>query len=434
MIRLAEIITAFKSLVGWRQDYDPRRAIEEHLTHSASGLMFQDAHPMVTLENIAAIMPQDYDSKYPEWEVENVYAANDKCRYQGRVYLAVEPTQGVSPEANESGWRAYNPLSDYLTEITEAGISRAIQRFSTAKQSAKESTTLVRSEALVDAPGRVANTITPTSKLVGFAFRVLRGVGVTVKLDKIALQMAGASGTVKLYLFHSSQFEPLHTYELDISENVSGFQWMIPSEDLYLTNPCKDTGLDGVYYLCYHESELPEYMRAVNASRDWSRRPCGSCNQGNLSLWNALEQLVTVRPFAAVTAEDFSDNPVCPVSEEMSSEPTLSYGFNFVVQVGCDITDFMIQQGEVFASAVQLEVAYDILRRLALNPNVRVNRNQLNASRAELLYEIDGDTQGRPTGIAARLAAAYKGLEVSTQGIDRICLSCNNRGIRYTQM
>jgi hypothetical protein len=94
----------------------------------------------------------------------------------------------------------------------------------------------------------------------------------------------------------------------------------------------------------------------------------------------------------------------------------------------------MIEQKTVFANALQLEVASDILRRLALNPNVRVNRNQLNASRAELVYELEGDTQGRPTGLAARLNAAYKGLAVTTQGIDKICLSCNNRGIIYTQV
>ena len=434
MLRLTEIITAFKSIVGWRQHYDPAKAIDDSLTASDSGIMFQDAHPMVTLENIAAIMPPDYDNKYPEWDAQGEYSAPSKVRYGGNVYSAINPLIGVSPDADNSGWQRFNPLSDYLAELTEAGISRAVQNFITAKQGNKETATLVRSEALVQSPNRATAAISPTGKLVGFAFNVKRGVGVTIKIDKIALQMTGATGIVRLYLFHSSQFEPLATYDLNIEQEASGFTWLVPEEDLFLTNPCKQTGLEGVYYICYNEAELPEYMRAVNAKRDWSRKPCGTCNQGSPTLWAALERLVSVRPFKAAIADDFTDNPECPDVDAMDFEPTLSYGFNFVVQAGCDITDFMIEQKTVFANALQLEVASDILRRLALNPNVRVNRNQLNASRAELVYELEGDTQGRPTGLAARLNAAYKGLAVTTQGIDKICLSCNNRGIIYTQV
>ncbi len=433
MLRLTELIQAFKPLIGWRQSYDPAAQIESSLTVTQSGMYFQDAHPMLTLQNIDAVKPIDYDVKYPDWDVEGEYAEGDIRKYGNRVYMAVSPTVGVSPEASESGWRVYNTLSDYLAELTEAGIARAVQRFIVAKQGNKETTPLMRSEALVNSPNRITNTILPNGNLVGFVFHLLRGVGVTVKINKIALQMAGATGTVRLHLFHSSQFEPLRTFDVEIDGTATGFVWIEP-QDLFLTNPCKQTGLEGEYYLCYHQDALPEYMRAINAGRDWSREPCGTCNKGNPTAWKALERLITVRPFAAVTTEEWSDNPQCPMPDDMTFEPTLSYGFNFVVEAGCDLTDFLVAQKNVFANVIQLEVASDILRRLTLNPEVRVNRNQLNASRAELRYELDGDTQGRPTGLLARLNAAYKSIEVSTQGIDNLCLACNNRGIRYTQV
>jgi hypothetical protein len=111
---------------------------------------------------------------------------------------------------------------------------------------------------------------------------------------------------------------------------------------------------------------------------------------------------------------------------------THNYGLNVDVTVGCDITDFIISQRSVFASVIQKQVAATLLRTMALNPDVRVNRNQSNASKMDLLYEIDGNTQGRPSGLGYELQKAYEALSIDTQGIDRICLSCNNHGVRYT--
>ena len=46
-------------LVGWMQDYDPEKYIENELTQTESGLYYQQAHPLLTLENIRAIMPRN---------------------------------------------------------------------------------------------------------------------------------------------------------------------------------------------------------------------------------------------------------------------------------------------------------------------------------------------------------------------------------------
>ena len=57
MIRISAIQEALMHLVGWEQSYDPQGQIDKSLTESESGLTYQQAHPMVTLENIRAIMP-----------------------------------------------------------------------------------------------------------------------------------------------------------------------------------------------------------------------------------------------------------------------------------------------------------------------------------------------------------------------------------------
>lgn len=60
MYRLKDIQKELATLVGWRQSYDRDAKIDESLTVSDSGVMFQDVHPLVTLRNIESIMPLDY--------------------------------------------------------------------------------------------------------------------------------------------------------------------------------------------------------------------------------------------------------------------------------------------------------------------------------------------------------------------------------------
>lgn len=49
----------------------------------------------------------------------------------------------------------------------------------------------------------------------------------------------------------------------------------------------------------------------------------------------------------------------------------------------------------------------------------------------DILYELDGNVEGRPGGLGYDLKKAYEALSLDTRGIDRICLSCNNRGVKY---
>ena len=94
----------------------------------------------------------------------------------------------------------------------------------------------------------------------------------------------------------------------------------------------------------------------------------------------------------------------------------------------------IVSQKHLFQTALQLQVAAIALRTMAMNPNVNINRNQSNVSRMDVLYELDGNTGGRAGGIGYELSRAYKAIELDTKGLDRICLACNKRGVRYTSM
>lgn len=438
MYRIKEIQDALLHVCGWEQSYNPKEAIDSDLTRSESGLMFQGAHPLLTLDTMRAIMPDDWGYQYPEWNSRETYSAGTIVQYDlngngDELYWESIRDNNTNEIPGESVlfWKPYNILSDFLERVTRNGIATAIQTFTQIKQLDKETRNLLERRTFFDGAGRIRATLQNTHKLVGFEIVPVRALGVTAKIEKIGLQMTGGTGIVKMYLFHSSQIDPIKTFDLDFQVKNGGFQWFT-LEDCFLPYISKDNNSGGSWFLCYNQDELPQGMEAINVSKDWSREPCGTCNIGSVEVWRELTKYLQVTPFMYNAPETFAEYPeLWDIAYTMYTN-TQNYGLNCEITVGCDLTDFIISQRQIFQDVIQKQVAVIALRALAMNPNVRVNRYQSNATRTDILYELDGNTSGvRPGGLGYQLKKAYEALKLDTQGLDRVCLSCNNRGVRY---
>lgn len=428
MIRIQAIQDALLHLVGWEQSYDPQHQIAEALTETESGLTFQQAHPMVTLENIRAIMPEDYMYQYPAWNGTTEYRKGAKVSNAAKVWESLQNhNEGNTPQAGSEYWKEYDFMSVWLERLTRSAIAKTVQTFLQGKSLLRESKNMLERRSLFDGAGRLNNTIANGQKLVGMEIVPAYSMGVTTKLERIGLQMTGATGKVMLYVFHSSQVDPQYTIEFDIVKGNGSMEWKT-LDNVYLPY----LGDTGAWYVVYNQADLPEGMEAVNVTKDWSREPCGTCNRGSLEAWRALTKYLMVSPFRVNALETFAEYPEMWDVEDNVYTNTHNYGMNMEISVGCDLTDFIIAQRAIFATVLQRQLACDVLRTLALNPQVRVNRHQANATTENLLYEVDGNPQGRATGLGKELKDAYAALDLDTRGIDRICLTCLPTRVKYT--
>lgn len=437
MIRINEICEALKNVCGWEQSYDPAKAIDDNLTQTESGLYFQGAHPLLTLDSMEAIMPDDWGIQYPVWDALTQWKQNKVVQYGNDTngnklfWKAKADNVGEEPTEDSLFWSKYNILSDFLERMTRNGIATAIQTFTQIKQLDKETRNLLERRTFFDGAGRIRATLQNNHKLVGFEIVPVRAMGVTAKIEKIGLQMTGGTGVVRMYLFHSSQIDPIKTFDLNFTVTNGGFQWF-PLTDCYLPYISDKNNAGGAWFLCYNQDELPAGMEAINVSKDWSREPCGTCNIGSVEVWRELTKYLQITPFMYHAPETFAEYPELWDIAQTLYTRTQNYGLNCEITIGCDLTDFIISQRQIFQTVIQRQVAAIALRTLAMNPNVRVNRNQSNATRMDILYELDGNTSGvRPGGLGYDLKKSYEALQIDTQGLDRICLACNNRGVRY---
>lgn len=424
MYRLNDIVNSFRGLVGWESEGE---SLSTDNTASDSGLYFQEAHPLLTLRAIKGIMPEDYSERYETYSKTKTYSKGDRVRqYTSIVYISLVDDNKGNDVLEADYWAEYDPLNDYLSELTTRGIKKVATTFIRDKVIGMETKNIIDRRCLFDGTGRIDAKIPNSGKVVGFEITPLRAGGITTKIEKIGLQFYGNVGEVTMYLFHSSKREPVWTKTFNYTKDNGTFLWF-DVEDTFLPYVNSEVNAGGSWYLVYNQSELPSYMEGINFGRDWSREPCGTCNKGDLALWRLMTRYVEFSPF--YVSVDNWDGQLWDIANNIYTN-TLNYGINVMFSVGCDLTDTMIASRLDFANAIQLQVASDSLRTLALNPEVSVNRVQYNADRNNILYETDGDGQGIK-GLAGDLNRAFKALSFDMKGLDDICLACKSKGVKF---
>lgn len=445
MVRANDIQENLLHLIGWEQNYDTSDLkISDALTVSESGLYFQQVHPLLTLQNMSCIAPDFKKIAFPEYYSEGTYNKGNIVEYQGLLYKALKKVQGKQPDIAYEYWVETNLFSEWLENKTKASIQKAINRYCTEKIAEGTNKPLCENRTLFDGTGRLVDTVKNRKNLVGFEIVPVRAKGVTIKINKIGLQFTKA-GEYTIYIMHSSMDAPVKVIKLNKIRNNS-IEWFA-LEDVYLQYQSEYNDAGGSWYLCYMQSELPEGSQAIKKDRDWSKGPCGSCSSKELLAWKAWSKYIEVHPFFVNEelvnnySDDFNDDfnddfAKCPLHlwdiENNQYTYDNNYGLNLDITVNCDITDFIIEQRVLFQDIIAKQVAIDMLREFAYNANVRTNRHSINASRLDILYEIDGDSSSmKESGLNHQLDLALKAVKLNTSGIDRVCLPCKNNGIKY---
>lgn len=433
MVRIQEIQEGLLHLIGWRQSYDANDGvISEALTQTESGLYYQDAHPLLTLQNLQSIAPDFSNISYPAHSTEETYAKGVVVTDSDKHYKSLKAVPENIQITDTEYWIETNPFSEWLETKTKACITKAISCYVNEKVAKGTYKTLCEKKTLFDGTGRIYDTIKNKNNLVGFEIVPIRAKGVTTKINRIGLQFS-EPGDYTILVMHSSLMEPYYqeTFTKRIGNNI---EWFTPSQELYLSYETDEIDAGGSWYICYVQSQLPTGSQAIRKSRDWSKGPCNECSRHEYETWRIWSKYLEVHPF-------YVNEELVPVVDEQVQlwdvennlyDYSTNYGLNLDITVACDMTDFIIEQRQMFTDYLSKSLAIDFLREFAYNPNVRTNRHSINASRPDILYEIDGDSSSmKKSGLSYQLELASKAIQVSTEGIDRVCLPCVNHGIKY---
>ena len=446
MLRAKHIQDSLLGLVGWKptDDANPDLLLSSNLLGSESGLYYQQAHPLLTLNNMASIAPDFSDYSKPEYDATAEYLKGQVVKVSTTVgetttvqyFKAIENVPTNMKPGTAEGWPNYwietSPFSEWLEDKTRSTIYKAIYQYLNEKQNKGTYKNLLEDRILFDVTTRISDKITNTESLVGFEVLPARAKGVTIKVNKIGLHFS-MPGTYKVYIMHSSRQLPVHILTFTKTQ-ANTCEWF-KTDGLYLPYiESENDAVAGSWYICYLQSELPAQSQAINRSYDWSGMTCRTCNRRDYEAYLAWSKYMEINPFR-VNGNDLSvedESLALWDAEDMQYFTDKTWGINLDVTVGCDLTDFIVDQRWLFQDVLMKQMAVDALREFVYNPNVRTNRHSVNAGRTEILYEIDGDSSSmRESGLAYELKQAFDAVKLATSGINRVCLPCCNHGLRY---
>lgn len=429
MFNLSTIQADFLDLVGWRQNSDPNGIKLTGLTTSDSGIYMNDVSPLLTVNNLASVSPDFAKFSYPAWSGSTAYSVGDVVSSSGNAYRCIlaNTNQTVTNATYWVAWNKNKAFTLWLQEKMQGAAAGFVNQWANLKVANRTTKPLLETEQLYTVTGSNTDTCTNYgTRMAGIEFRLSRSRSILGKLHQIGLHFEEAQ-TVTVYLYKTGN--QTYTETIDLKYDTPGdVQWFDLNWELKGR---------GAYYLCYAQDEING--EAYDDSNERTAYSAGKQIPGGY-YFNAKPFTAEILDIGGVGVDEIENTLVVGGSSVFVTSK-LGYteetqGLNVQLSIGCDMTDFVIEQRTKFAEAYSLFLAKQLLRELAYNADARVNRNEGNLRREEILYEIDGNPQGisgkSTKGIGAQYEMALAAIQFDTSDIDPICLSCKkNRGIEF---
>ena len=375
MFNPTTIQNCMTSLIGWRNDANTSvpQITNTALLTSDSGLYYNDFHPLLLIENIANTLPED------------------------------------------------KTIDNYLTEKVNSGINKALTKVVLEKKLNESTKTLLNSSKLFDGIGRFQDTVISNGRFVGVELEMFPSYGAKVIIDKIGLQFTQTQTNLPIYIFHTSQLNPIKTVTATTTK-ASSLEWLTLSEtiDLSYLSDTYDSG--GMFYIGYFQDDISG--QAIKKDFNFIDGPCNTCRGGAnaMKVWN--ERLNFVRIVPVEVANGSLNGTQMFDYTKRKYNATNNFGLNFGVTVQCDISQYLCEQKMILTDLIGKQVAVDILNDM--KHSTRLNRIA-NVSQNMIIRDLEGDRETFEPGLAKRLSDSVKAVDFDFSKIDSPCLPCNKK-------
>lgn len=438
MIQIKNVVDALYNAIGWRDDISDDITLSDAVKVSLSGLYYNDAHPLLTLKNLASIAPDFANHVWPTYSAVERYSTGDYVKVDDTIYRCyVDSTIGIMPGSTpdwETNWEIFTPFEAWLETKTRASIANAINHFIFSVMPSGGTKSVLEHRLLFNGVTRINGRCDQYDRYVGLEIHPIHSYDTVAKLEKVSLQAintnaAATTDLARVYLRSSnSMLDLLDNQDVTIGK-ANGVNTILKNAEI--------RNYDGgqALYLYYDQNELiNKHFEAINRTVDWSKAPCSACNSADYISYLAWSKYLEIWPFFVAKNHliDANDGTYTFDQQDLVYVNNTNWGLNLELSLFCDYTNFIIRHKAEFYPLLMKQMAVDMLKEFAYNANVRANRNSVNASRADIIMQLEGSQSQQRQGLYSELETMYKGLNISMKGLDAVCRPCANHGLRYT--
>ena len=412
------------------------------LLESRSNRTFNNAHPLLTPENIDQTIKNFSQYNYPLFSTatrdNGGYTTGSKVSFgtKNYEYLLSTPSNSLTPNPPDAAtWREIDELSDYLIKSVFAGIDEMLDDWINDKKIRAKIKSIFDKIALFSGVANYRNLERNKDHMVGLRIRFKRGEkSIAAIINRLGhhfnkgFTAAGGpgleTGTLKIYLYHSSQQQPLFSFDLEHAKPNSSIwtPWDTDNNILRYLDESYDAG--GDFFIAYKQSEL-EALNGTQALRmdvNWSN-PCLSCGGSRFS-----EFYKQYSPFLDIIGFEIDESELGPNDEIFNPDnvgisATNNYGLNLNLSSRCDIGYLFTEDEYLVDEAMQLAVGRVLMRGLAYN--TRKGNSLGNQVRAEAKKELFNHKEAFGT-LQDRYMKSIKGLSFDLSGLGDTCFPCDD--------
>jgi len=436
MYDVTKIQTAFANLVGWRTPSNPDYpSLTSATTTTDSGLYFQDQYPFLSIENMDAIC-EDFDNMgIAAYAGGTTYGAGDKVISSGTAYISLAAANtGKTPASNPTWWRSL--LEQYLLDTNKQVGVMAIEAVLSKKKLTKSTKALWDQVMIFEGAGSMSSTVINEGRFVGLKVTPGKFNGIAVKLNYLGLQFTQNQTDLTIYVFHSSQIDPVYTQNVSTTKTAKAFQWvaltdtMLYYSDIDQTTVANQVDSGGSYFIGYYEDDITG--QSIEKQWDYTKSPCENCNQDvyNKYSYNIYNKFAKVEPIS-VEAASLNGHLMWDI-EDTSYPQVGNFGLNLNISVLCDITDILVTEKERFTQLVMKFMAVFVARKIMYSN--RVNRIS-ETLKKDMAFELKGVIDTNFYGLETELKREIDAVDFDMSEFNSPCFrQTNNKSIRMSSI
>lgn len=434
MYNNANIKTCLDNAVGIRQNTNPQFGlIDSGLTISTSGLFVDNS--LVTVANIDQALETTDPDYYDLYDNAQAYKAGERIKqvvddepffYEAKIDTTGNPPPTPPTEENTQ-WIEVDPVSEYLEDVKCDATLEVFNEVYNKKKIGQEVKDIFNNVRLYNSSGRITDKVINEDKLVGFAVQVKDANYLSLVLEKISTQFDENQVSLDIFLYHSSQNDPIDTITLTISKVISSEWTQLTDKILHHNSNDYDTG--GTFFICYKQSDL--VGQAINKNYDPNRAPC-RCNPTEFRLYETWSPWIYLRAFEIDESELPNGTDLWDISKTTYKSDT-NYGLNLQISAQCDVTEFICKNTNTFAEAIKLKMEIKIISMIRYtqrtNKTAEKAKNLANIELTEL--KIDGEDN--PNNILIRYTDSIEAMNFDLSNLQTNCMPCtgNKFGVKY---
>lgn len=411
----------FATLVGFRQNENPDfLPLSPSLVYNGDNTLIQ--HPLVTIENMDMLAKNFGKYVFPTYSALTTYDIGAKVTFNSINYESlVAANLGNQPDTNPAAWQVLNLLDTFLQDVFSNAAEDTVNDVVTRKRIDTQTKTLMASKRFFEGVGNMTDMIINQDDLVGVQIKLLYRNNILAVIEQIGIQLSAAQNPVKFYIYHSSNFEPIATIQKDHTKMMS-FQWHEAKLKLQYISADLDAG--GVFFIMYDQSELTG--QAIRKQHNFHLPPCGWCNNSDIATFNLYSKYIVMNS-CRVKAADRNGINLWDITKTQYT-PDTNWGLNFTMTIRCDITDFLIQNKDVFRYAMRDTVTKKLLEMMANTTRQNVAQGKVDVlARNELMASYAGGM-----GFMKQWEDQMKAVNFEVSALDDVCMPCNNKtGLRF---